>query len=97
MIRHFRSRFQWKIYKPQAYLSGIAADGTGVNEHKGRKGELRNVIGITKAGRVEPLGSFTNTTWPEIERIVKERIKEAEPYNIPFLYDGEPGLDEFLG
>jgi hypothetical protein len=77
-------------------LSGIAADGTGVNEHRGRKGELRNVIGITKAGRVEPLGCFTNTTWQEIERIVKERIKEAEPYHIPFIYDGEPGLDNFL-
>ena len=77
-------------------LSGIAADGTGVNEHKGGKGELRNVIGITKEGRVEPLGCFTNTAWPEIERIVKERIKEAEPYNIPFIYDGEPGLDDFL-
>ena len=77
-------------------LSGIAADGTGVNQHKGRRGELRNVIGITKAGRVEPLGSFTNTSWPEIETTIKARIKEAEPYNIPFLYDGEPGLDDFL-
>jgi len=77
-------------------LSGIIADGTGVKEYQGRKGELRNVIGITKAGRVEPLGCFTNTPWPEIERIVKERIKEAEPYNIPFIYDGEPGLDDFL-
>ena len=77
-------------------LSGIIADGTGVKQHRGRKGELRNVIGITKAGRVEPLGCFTNTTWPEIERIIKERIKEADSYNIPFLYDGEPGLDDFL-
>jgi hypothetical protein len=77
-------------------LSAILADGTGVKQHKGRKGELRTVIGITKTGRVEPLGSFTNTTWPEIERSVKERIKEAEPYNIPFIYDGEPGLDDFL-
>ena len=77
-------------------LSGIAADGTGVNQHKGDKGELRNVIGITKAGRVEPLGCFTNTTWPEIERSVRQRIKEADSYNIPFLYDGEPGLDDFL-
>lgn len=77
-------------------LSGITADGTGVKQHRGRKGELRAVIGITKAGRVEPLGSFTNTTWPEIERTVKERIKEAQPYNIPFIYDGEPGLDDFL-
>ena len=77
-------------------LSGIMADGTGVKQHKGRKGELRNVIGITKAGRVRPLGCFTNTTWPEIESIIKERIKESGSYNIPFVYDGEPGLDDFL-
>jgi len=77
-------------------LSGIIADGTGIKQHQGRKGKLRNVIGITKAGRVEPLGCFTNTDWPEIERIVKERIKEAKSYNIPFIYDGEPGLDDFL-
>jgi len=28
-MRHFRSRFQQRIYKPKAYLSGIMADGTG--------------------------------------------------------------------
>ena len=77
-------------------LSAIMADGTGVKQQQGRKGELRAVIGITKGGCVEPLGSFTNTEWPEIECIIKERIKEAEPYNIPFIYDGEPGLDDFL-
>ncbi|MBA7713088.1 hypothetical protein ES703_122086 [subsurface metagenome] len=77
-------------------LSAIMADGTGVKQQQGRKGELRAVIGITKGGCVEPLGSFTNTEWPEIERNIKERIKEAEPYNIPFIYDGEPGLDDFL-
>lgn len=77
-------------------LSAIMADGTGVKQHKGRKGELRSVIGITTKGHVEPLGSFTNTDWSEIERTVRERIKEAEPYDIPFIYDGEPGLDDFL-
>jgi hypothetical protein len=77
-------------------LSAIMADGTGVKQHQGRKGELRAVIGITKGGAVEPLGCFTNTEWPEIERTIKERMKEAEPYNIPFIYDGEPGLDDFL-
>lgn len=40
-------------------LSGITADSTGVKQKEGRKGELRAVIGITKAGRVEPLGCFT--------------------------------------
>ena len=81
---------------PVGGLSAIMADGTGVKQHQGRKGELRAVIGITKGGAVEPLGCFTNTEWPEVERAIKGRIKEAEPYNIPFIYDGEPGLDDFL-
>ena len=77
-------------------LSGIMADGTGVKQQGGRKGELRAVIGVTKMGRVEPLGSFCNTPWPEIEKTIKERIKETEAYDIPFIYDGEPGLEDFL-
>jgi hypothetical protein len=32
----------------------------------------------------------------EVERSIKERIKEVEQYEIPFIYDGEPGLDDFL-
>ena len=72
------------------------ADGTGVKQQKGRKGELRAVIGLTKEGRVEPLGTFTNTEWSDIELNIKKRIKEAAPWNIPFIYDGEPGLDDFL-
>jgi len=77
-------------------ISAIMADSTGVKQYKGRKGEIRAVIGITQGGCVEPLGSFTNTEWPEIERNIKERIKEAKPYNIPFVYDGDPALDDFL-
>ena len=52
--------------------------------------------GITQAGRVEPLGCFTNTDWPEVEWTVRDRLREAETYKIPFIYDGEPGLDDFL-
>ena len=77
-------------------LSAIMADGTGVKQQKGRKGELRAVIGLTKKGRVEPLGTFTNTEWSDIEINIKKRIKEAAPWKIPFIYDGEPGLDNFL-
>ena len=44
-------------------LSAFMADGTGVKQYKGRKGELRAVIGITTSGRLEPLGCFTNTPW----------------------------------
>jgi len=77
-------------------LSAIMADGTKVKQKRGHKGELRAVIGLTKDGRVEPLGTFTNTEWSEIEVNIKKRIKEAGPWNIPFIYDGDPGLDDFL-
>jgi hypothetical protein len=81
---------------PAEDLSGIMADGTGVKQHKGSKGELRTVIGISQQGRVVPLGSFVNTSWPEIENVVKARIKGTADHPIPFVYDGEPGLDDFL-
>jgi len=77
-------------------LSGIMADGTGVKQYRGEKGELRLVIGLSKAGRVEPLGCFTNTEWPEIERAIKGRMKDCDQLDMPFIYDGEPGLDTFL-
>jgi hypothetical protein len=77
-------------------FSALMADGTGVKQHKGRKGELRAIVGITHTGRVEPLGCFVNTEWSTIERSIRERIKKSEHYHIPFVYDGEPGLDTFL-
>jgi len=81
---------------PAEDLSGIMADGTGVKQHKGSKGELRTIIGISQQGRVIPLGSFVNTSWPDIENVVKARIKGTADHPIPFVYDGEPGLDDFL-
>jgi len=77
-------------------LSAILADGTGLKQKEGKKGQLRTVIGVTKGGKVEPLGCFTNTSWQEIEKQVKKRIKDGKQYDIPFIYDGEPGLDDFL-
>jgi hypothetical protein len=81
-------------------LSAIMGDGTGVKQVKGKKGELRAVIGVTRKGRVLPLGCFTNVEWPKIEKTVRNRIEETGPeakqYKLPFVYDGEPGLDNFL-
>jgi len=83
-------------------LAGVMADGTGVKQKKGRKGELRAVIGITHSGRVKPMGCFTNTEWTEVEQTVKKRLKQERKagaenqIKIPFVYDGEPGLDNFL-
>lgn len=77
-------------------FSAIMADGTGVKQQKGKKGELRAVIGVTTDGKVEPLGTFANTKWDQIEQVIKERIKYSKASGIPFVYDGEPGLDNFL-
>lgn len=82
-------------------LSAIMADGSGVKQKKGSKGELRTVIGITHAGRVTPLGCFVNTQWADAEKIVRLRLRQDENEKsrqcpIPFVYDGEPGLDGFL-
>ena len=77
-------------------LSATMADATGIKQQKGKKGELRAVIGITTDNKLEPLGTFINTDWTEIDNIIKERIKSTEASGIPFIYDGEPGLDNFL-
>lgn len=77
-------------------LSAIMADGTGYKRQRGKKGELRSVIGVTTSGKVEPLGTFANTQWGQIEQIIKDRFKEIKAVGIPFIYDGEPGLDNFL-
>ena len=77
-------------------LSAIMADGSGYKRQKGKKGELRSVIGITTEGQVEPLETFANTQWHDIEKIIKQRLKETKASGIPFIYDGEPGLDNFL-
>ena len=77
-------------------LSATMADATGVKQQKGKKGELRAVIGITTDSKLEPMGTFINTDWTEIDKIIKERIKATEASGIPFIYDGEPGLDNFL-
>ena len=37
---------------PLENLSGIMADGPGVKQYKGKKGELRTVIGITTAAKL---------------------------------------------
>lgn len=87
-------KFQEKV--STAGLSAIVADSTGVKQQRGKKGELRAVIGITQGGRVKPLGCFANDSWSEIEQRVKDRIKHSDSHQLPFVYDGEPGLDDFL-
>lgn len=74
----------------------VLADGTKFKKQGGKRGEMRVLVGITASGRLEPIGSWVDTTWPEIERQAKARIK-SDPKQPPlFIYDGEPGLEDFL-
>jgi hypothetical protein len=77
-------------------LRGLMADGTGLKQSRGRKGELRAVVGITAAGRVEPLGCFVNTEWSQIENLIRARLKQSDDCQLSFVFDGEPRLDTFL-
>ena len=75
----------------------IMADGTRFKKQGGKRGEMRVLVGITASGTLEPIGSWVDTPWQEIERQAKARIKEEASEQPPlFVYDGEPGLDDFL-
>jgi hypothetical protein len=74
----------------------VLADGSGLKKMGGKKGEMRVLVGITGSGYLEPIGSWVDTSWEEIEKQTKSRIK-TDPRQPPLLlYDGEPGLEHFL-
>lgn len=76
--------------------SAVLADGTKFKKQGGKRGEMRVLVGITASGELEPIGSWVDTPWHEIERQAKARIK-SDPQHLPlFIYDGEPGLEGFL-
>jgi len=87
---------------PLERITGLLADGTGVKQSRGKRGELRAVIGVTTEGRVLPVGTYVNQSWKEIEVNVRRRMRrggaapEATGPPLPFVFDGEPGLDDFL-
>ena len=73
----------------------IVADGTGFKGRpengKDKKGDLKVVVGVNTAGDVFPLGSWTDTTWKEINRHWKSN-KIKFPEGSILVADGEPGL-----
>jgi hypothetical protein len=74
----------------------VLADGTKFKKQGAKRGEMRVLVGLTASGRLEPIGSWVDTSWKEIERQTKARIN-PDPRQPPlFVYDGEPGLEDFL-
>ena len=81
------------------HYRAVLADGTGLKKKGGKRGEMRVLVGITANGALEPLGSWTDTSWEEIEKQVRKRIKKPpEPLGQKplFIYDGEPALEDFM-
>ena len=73
----------------------IVADGTGFKGQpvngEAKKGDLKAVIGINKAGDVFPLGSWTAKTWEDINKEWR-KDKIVFPDGSILVADGEPGL-----
>ena len=78
-----------------SYPLEIMADGTkfkgeGVNG-KARQGDIKAVIGITRQGKIFPMGTWTGTSWKEVNREWKEKNIKLPDGSI-IVCDGEPGL-----
>jgi len=78
-----------------SYPLEIMADGTkfkgeGVNG-KARQGDIKAVIGITRQGKVFPMGTWTGTSWNEVNREWKGKNIKLPDGSI-IVCDGEPGL-----
>jgi len=76
--------------------SAVMIDGSGLKEKGGKKGEIRVVIGITAAGGLDPIGSWVDKSWKEIERDIRSRINTDSRQLPLLLHDGEHDLEHFL-
>jgi hypothetical protein len=73
-------------------LEMLLADGTGYKKAGRKRGELRLAIGVTSAGRIVPLGSWSGRSWRQIGREVKVRLAKVGKPSMAVV-DGEQGLD----
>lgn len=86
--------FQGRIETEE--LQAVLPDGTKLKQYRGKKGDLKAVVGINAEGRVVPIGSWVNRPWDEIEQDIKQRLNICKKLKIPCISDGELGLDCFL-
>lgn len=72
----------------------LGADGTGFKRQPGEKGEVRMVLEISGSGGVRPLGVWAGTSWKNISKEVKKKLRGQPDL---FISDGERGLENWLG
>ncbi len=72
------------------------ADGTRYKGAGGVRGDLKALIGITAAGEIVPLGTWTRgESWRQIDEELKRRAVRM-PAGTVLVADAEPGLAEAL-
>ena len=72
----------------------LGADGTGFKRQPGEKGEVRMVLELGGSGGVRPIGVWAGTSWEDISKEVKKKLKGQPDL---FISDGERGLENWLG
>jgi transposase-like protein len=93
-----------QVETPEEKLSSLLVDGTGYKRRPDpeagldNKGGLRMALGITNAGRVKVLGTWSGLSWEQIARQLAQGGSEGDKKLAGLLVtDGEPGLGEALG
>lgn len=81
---------------PWEDLSFGMADGTAFKKWPGERGHLLAVIGLTKTGRLVPMGCYAGTSWEEIGKGIRGRLREEGVQLELFATDGEVELDDHL-
>jgi hypothetical protein len=76
-----------QVFPDGTKFKGIPKNGQAV------KGDLKTIVGVTTNGDVFPLGSYTNESWENINKMWKEK-KIKFPDGSIVICDGEPGLAE---
>jgi hypothetical protein len=72
----------------------LLSDGTRFKRQPGQRGEVRIVLEAGKNDGLRVLGVWAGTTWQEIGRQVKERLRGQPEL---FVGDGEQGLEMWVG
>jgi len=80
--------------------ANLLVDGTGYKRRPDaeagidNKGEIRVALGVSKTGRLIPLGAWSGKSWAEIGEAIRPTDGKAESRAEVVISDGEPGIAE---
>lgn len=92
-MHRWAGSLEWPVGEAQGERL-LSADGTGFKRWPGERGEVRIVLEIGENGQVRPLGVWAGSSWEEIGKQVKDRLK-GQPQL--FVGDGERGMEMWIG